>query len=144
MNYGANWGDIDGNCSYADGLSTCALQCPDDLVPYPTTTVTCNQDQVISPATDATEIYCAATSCGNPQDFYNIKPNEFIIECTDAGCILTCIYGYKVPTVKYLTCTEGEFQQNEGSQGLIECYEPEDFGNVFYNLIAADDSFAGK
>ena len=84
------------------------------------------------------------TPCGNAEDFYNIKPDEVIIECTDTGCVLTCVYGYKVPTVKYLTCTEGQFQHSEGSQDLIECYEPEDFGNVFYNLIAADDTFAGK
>lgn len=98
---------------------------------------------MISPAPGENEIYCAATSCGNPEDFYNIKPNEVIIECTEAGCLLTCVYGYKVPTVKYLACTDDQFEQNEQSQELIECYEPEDFGNVFYNLIAADQTFPG-
>ena len=143
FNYGANWGDITTACSYADSVSTCTLQCPGDLYPYPTSTVICDQNQLISPATDETEIYCAKTACGNPEDFFNIKPDEVISECSENGCVLTCVWGNKVPTVKYLTCSDGQFEQTEASQELIECYEPEDFGNVFYNLIAADDTFAG-
>ena len=86
------------------------------------------------------------TPCGNVEDFYNIKPNEVIIECADTGCVLTCVWGNKVPTVKYLPCSGGQFQHVDGSQDLIECNEPEDYGNVFYNLIAADTyhTFTGQ
>ncbi|CAG5112097.1 Oidioi.mRNA.OKI2018_I69.chr2.g6352.t1.cds [Oikopleura dioica] len=120
FNYGENWVDVTATCSG----ETCSLTCDGDAsrpVPYPVSEVSCSNGALTPPG--GSEIYCAETSCGRLEDFYNVDNTGLTSTCTGDSCSLSCPAG-EMPTYLTLQCdtASSTYQHVHDSQSeMVEC-----------------------